>query len=65
MSYTTVQGDTWDKIAYNVYGNTKYMGNLLEANHAVLDTFVFDAGVTIETPTIDTSTASDTPIWRT
>ena len=28
--YTTVQGDMWDSIAYNFYGDVKYIGLLLQ-----------------------------------
>ena len=31
-TYTTIQGDTWDLIAYKLYGEEKYMKNLIEAN---------------------------------
>ena len=30
--YTTVQGDMWDSIAYQFYGDTKYIGLLFENN---------------------------------
>lgn len=32
--YKTIQGDTWDGIAVKVYGDEKYMNELLEANQA-------------------------------
>ena len=28
--YTTVQGDMWDSIAYQFYGDVKYIGLLLQ-----------------------------------
>ena len=28
-TYTTIQGDTWDLIAYKLYGEEKYMKNLV------------------------------------
>ena len=42
-TYTTKQGDVWDKIAYEVYGDEEYTGWLMENNFPLLDTFVFDA----------------------
>lgn len=36
-TYTTIQGDTWDLIAYKLYGEEKYMKNLIEANWPLLD----------------------------
>ena len=49
-TYTTKQGDVWDKIAYEVYGDEEYTGWLMENNFPLLDTFVFDAGVVLQTP---------------
>ena len=48
-TYTTKQGDVWDKIAYEVYGDEEYTGWLMESNFPLLDTFVFDAGVVLQT----------------
>ena len=49
-TYTTKQGDAWDAIAFRVYGDVKYTGFLMQANFPHLDTFVFDAGVVLQTP---------------
>ena len=49
-TYTTKQGDAWDAIAFQVYGDVKYTGFLMQANFPHLDTFVFDAGVVLQTP---------------
>ena len=40
-TYTTKQGDAWDAIAFQVYGDVKYTGFLMQANFPHLDTFVF------------------------
>lgn len=62
-TYTTKQGDVWDKIAYEVYGDEEYTGWLMENNFPLLDTFVFDAGVVLQTPTPPEQTAAnDLPI---
>ena len=64
-TYTTKQGDVWDKIAYEVYGDEEYTGWLMENNFPLLDTFVFDAGVVLQTPAPPEQTAAnDLPIWR-
>ena len=39
--YTTKLGDTWDLIAYRVYGNEKYMKELVEANIELASTVFF------------------------
>ena len=49
-TYETVQGDTWDKIAYQVYGDEKYAGYLMENNRLLLEYLVFPGGVTLATP---------------
>ncbi|MCI2105401.1 MAG: tail protein X [Intestinimonas sp.] len=65
-TYTTQQGDAWDAIAYQVYGDEKYTGWLMQNNFPQLDTFVFDAGVVLQTPDPpEDHDTTDTPIWRT
>lgn len=39
--YKTIQGDTWDGIAVKVYGDEKYMNELLEANQAYREIIIF------------------------
>ena len=39
--YTTVQGDMWDSIAYQFYGDVKYIGLLLQNNADLLEIYVF------------------------
>ena len=48
-----------------VYGDEEYTGWLMENNFPLLDTFVFDAGVVLQTPAPPEQTAAnDLPIWR-
>ena len=54
-TYTTKQGDTWDLIAFRVYGDVKYTGWLMQNNFPHLDIFVFDAGVVLQTPELPES----------
>ena len=63
-TYTTIQGDMWDMIAYKVYGKEAYIAKLLEANEELKDTAVFPAGVTITCPEPDAETSSILPPWR-
>ena len=49
-TYTTVQGDMWDMIAYKVYGNEKQMRELPRANERYRHMAVFPAGVTLTCP---------------
>lgn len=64
-TYTTKQGDAWDAIAYEVYGDEKYTGWLMQNNFPLLDTFVFGQGVVLQTPDLpEEETAASVPIWR-
>lgn len=63
-TYTTIQGDMWDSIAYKVYGNEHYMAELLKANEAYKDVAIFPQGVAIICPDIDTNSTDILPPWR-
>lgn len=63
-TYTTIQGDTWDGIAYKLYGNEKHMKELIEANWSRIDTLVFSAGVELDVPELPEESDEDLPIWR-
>ncbi len=63
-TYMTKQGDTWDLMAYDLYGNEKYMRYLLEANWPLLDTLVFSSGTLIYVPDLPEETDEDKPFWR-
>lgn len=64
-TYTTKQGDTWDAIAFRVYGDETMTGWLMQNNFPYLDTFVFDAGVILQTPdSPKKSSINNAPIWR-
>lgn len=64
-TYTTKQGDTWDQISYAIYGSEKYIDWLISNNPALLDNFVFSAGVTMQTPELpEDYTAIPVPAWR-
>lgn len=46
--YTTILGDTWDSIAYKLFGDSKAYENLLENNIEYQDTLIFQAGIKIK-----------------
>ena len=68
MYYTTVSGDTWDMIAFKVYGDEMRATELLKApeNITLIDTEIFSAGVTVWCPEINTTVnaADELPEWR-
>ena len=63
--YVTSQGDTWDSIAYELFGSEAYMGVLMDANPDLLDVLVFSAGTVIQVPEEMPETVDeDMPFWR-
>jgi len=66
--YTTMQGDTWDYIAYKVYGEQPgaelYMHTLLDANPAYLLYVVLPAGVVLNIPDIQVELPKTLPPWK-
>lgn len=62
-TYTTIQGDTWDKISAEVYGSESYTSLLMENNPKILDYFVFPAGIVLVVPEMPEE-KDDMPDWR-
>ena len=63
-TYTTVSGDTWDIVAYKVYGNEMYMDTLIKANIEYKDTYIFPAGVVLTLPEIELTVSESLPPWK-
>lgn len=53
ISYTTIQGDTWDGIAFRLWGREHLMDALLQANPDHADVLFFPAGLTLAVPDVD------------
>lgn len=63
-TYTTIQGETWDQIAYKVYGGEKYAAFLMANNYPYLDILVFSAGAVLNTPGLPVDEEGELPPWR-
>ncbi len=63
-TYTTKQGDMWDMIAFNVYGDERKMHYLMDANKEHVETVIFPAGITLTVPTLSTAQTSNLPPWK-
>ena len=66
-TYRTIQGDTWDIIAYHVYetqGREKRMDELLEANPEYREYVKFPAGIILTIPEIDNAISESLPPWK-
>lgn len=62
--YTTVQGDTWDLIAYKLWGSEYLLPLLYDANPLLADTLIFKAGIVLNVPEIENETDEvDRPEW--
>ena len=63
--YTTIQGDTWDQIAYNEYDDEGRVDLLMKANPTLLDYFVFPSGIDINIPEVEADEETEgMPDWR-
>ncbi len=63
-TYTTISGDTWDIIAYKVWGNEKKMDILIKANLEYKDVYQFSAGVILTLPENTVSVSESLPPWK-
>lgn len=68
-TYTSVSGQTWDQIAYEVYGNEYYCDKLMDENRDKLEYFVFPDGIVLKLPSLEdmvsiTPVVTDYPAWR-
>ncbi|MDX8367786.1 tail protein X [Cytobacillus sp. IB215665] len=62
-TYITVQGDTWDIIAYKQLGSEYSLPILLEANKEHRSTVIFSGGIKLDIPKVDTSIVTERPAW--
>jgi phage tail protein X len=64
-TYTTVQGDMWDSIAYAQLGDTAYTNQLIAANLRYREYYTFPAGIVLVLPEIVRQAGADTlPPWK-
>lgn len=52
-TYTTVQGDMWDMIAYRTLGSVYLTDRLMTANRQYLNFYTFPAGIVLIVPEIE------------
>jgi phage tail protein X len=63
--YTTIQGDTWDAIAFVQYGDEMQMHWLIEANPRHRETVIFPSGVVLYIPDLGETSRTPEPPWVT
>lgn len=59
----TLQGDTWDVISWRELGSTRYTEQLINANRHLIETQVFEAGVDVTIPTVESGLKEVTAPW--
>lgn len=66
-TYTTVQGDMWDSIAYRQLGSVAHTDMLMRQNLQYHDIYILPAGVVLELPDVDAvpdSAVDILPPWK-
>lgn len=65
VTYKTRAGQLWDEVAFEIYGDCRYVSNLMDANRDKLEYFAFPAGVELVVPEISTETVTTNllPAW--
>lgn len=64
-SMTTVEGDTFDKLALSYYNDERQSSIIIGVNLDYCDTLIFDAGIELKIPIVDDVELPETlPPWR-
>ncbi|WP_031475111.1 tail protein X [Agathobaculum desmolans] len=63
-TYTTVQGDMWDSIAFRQMGSVDYMDQLINANLKYHAYYIFPAGIELIIPDIVIPVSEYLPPWK-
>ena len=62
--YSTKQNDTFDKIAYELYGDENIASYIIDANPEYADVIIFSAGVGLRLPKLERVETSTLPKWK-
>lgn len=62
--YKTIQNDTFDKIAFELYGDEKIASYIIKVNPEQANTVVFGAGVSLYLPIIEQVETQTLPTWK-
>ena len=63
-TYTTVQGDMWDSIAFRQMGSTGYTDRLMNLNPAYRKYYTFPAGIVLTLPEPVYKISEKLPPWK-
>lgn len=62
--YYTKEDDTWDVIAFKVYGDEMLYIDLMQANSKLIDIAIFPANIPIICPDVKPSIIKNLPPWK-
>ena len=63
-TYTTVQGDMWDSIAFTQLGSTAYTDRLMNLNRQYRMYYTLPAGITLVLPEPEKKILTTLPPWK-
>lgn len=63
-TYTTIQGDMWDSIAYKQMGDVSYTDKLINLNQEYRNYYIFPAGVKLTLPELELESPANLPPWK-
>lgn len=64
VEYTTVQGDTFDMLAFKAYGSEFLSHLIIQANPQYSNVITFDSGIVLKLPKINKQLTATRPPWR-
>ncbi len=64
LSYTTIQGDTWDIIARKLWGRETMCSDLMKANPEYTETIFFSSGIILAVPEMEIPVVFTAAPWR-
>ena len=62
--YFTKAGDQFDLIAFQQLGSCRYTEKLINENREHVETFIFNAGVELNIPDVESAQITRLPPWR-
>jgi len=64
IKYTTIQGDTFDVLALDAYGDETKAHLIIEANPQYANVITFSAGISLRIPIIEQEASATLPPWK-
>lgn len=63
-TYTTMQGDMWDGIAYRLFGDCAIAPQIMALNPQYLEHYIFPQGIVLQLPDPDLTVSDPLPPWK-